>query len=202
MLAHVVLPSGTKRAATISLLVASIAQLLVCDAAHAQSKPPRWTTTTDVLREHEWGDATNNLLDIVTAMPDDKYVFRPVAAERTFGEIVGHIADVQFGFCDVANHHALKRESLEKTPAKDVVLRGLRASIAACDSAFDALSDARLSEGINGTTLADLFITMTGHTRRETGKLVAYLPIAGVKPPEIHYMLGRVWHTAGKSPKQ
>ena len=82
------------------------------------------------------------------------------------------------------------------TPDKDVVLRGLRASIAACDSAFDALADSPLGEPVNGTTLVDLFITMTGHTRRETGMLVVYLPIAGVKPPEIHCMLGRTWRAA------
>jgi uncharacterized damage-inducible protein DinB len=197
MLTQVVCPRSALYAAAISLVI--VGQALIPDVARAQGKPPRWTTTTDVLREHEWGDATNNLLDIVAAMPDDKYAFRPATVERSFGEIVGHIADVQFGFCDMANHHSLKRESLEKTPAKDAVLRGLRASIAACDSAFDALSDARLTEAISGTTVADLFITMTGHTRRETGKLVAYLPIAGVKPPEIHYMLGRVWRTAKPS---
>ena len=188
----------TRHVGTLMLSTVIACQVLACQTADAQTKTPRWTTTSEILREHEWGDEINNLLDIVAAMPDDKYAFRPVAPERSFGEIVGHIADVQFGFCDVANHRSVKRESLEKTPGKDAVLRGLRASIAACDSAFDALTDSRLGEPINGTTLVDLFITMTGHTRRETGKLVAYLPIAGVKPPEIHYMLGRTWRAAAK----
>ena len=174
------------------------ATLLVAGPIHRLDgqAPPKWTTTTDILREHEWGDATNNLLDIAEAMPDDKYSFRPNAQMRSFGEIVGHITDVQFGFCDAARSVKVDRGSWEKKPSKVDALAGLRASIAACDSAFDQLTDAKLTAVSGKTITADIFVTMLGHTRRETGKLVAYLPIAGVKPPEIHYMRGRAWRTA------
>lgn len=153
-------------------------------------------STTDVLREHEWGDAINNLLDIATAMPDSEYAFRPVPKMRSFGEIVGHITNVQFGFCDAARSLSTKRDDWEKSPQKSDALRGLRLSIAACDSAFDQLTDQRLTSPVSKTILADLFVTMLGHTRRETGKLVAYLPIRGVVPPEIHYQQGRKWRGA------
>jgi uncharacterized damage-inducible protein DinB len=176
-------------AVSVSMLIALAAP---ARPASAQQQP-KWTTTTDILREHEWGDETNNLLDIVMAMPDDKYAFRPNSQMRSFGEVVGHITDVQFGFCDAASGLKVDRGSWEKKPSKVDALQGLHASIAACDSAFDRLSDDRLNSVVGATTLSDLFITMLGHTRRETGKLVAYLPIAGVKPPEIHYMRGRVW---------
>jgi uncharacterized damage-inducible protein DinB len=153
---------------------------------------PQYATVTDVLREHEWGDATNNLLDIVAVMPDDKYSFRTTSA-RSFGEIVGHITDVQFGFCDAARNLTIDRGSWEKKPTKTDAVHGLRLSIAACDSAFDQLDDSRLTTVNQGAILADLFVTVLGHTRRETGKLVAYLRFAGVVPPKIHYMRGRAW---------
>src|SRR5215216_7069236 len=72
-------------------------------------------STTDVLREHEWGDAINNLLDIAAAMPDSDYAFRPTPKMRSFGEIVGHITNVQFGFCDAATGQtSVKRDDWEK----------------------------------------------------------------------------------------
>jgi uncharacterized damage-inducible protein DinB len=165
---------------------------------------PRYRTMTDVLREHEWGDEINNLLDVVAAMPDDKYAYRTKSA-RSFGEIVGHITDVQFGFCDAARNLKIDRgASWEKKPAKSDAIHGLRLSIAACDSAFDQLTDAKLTSTNGGTILGDLVVTVLGHTRRETGKLVAYLRFAGVVPPEIHYMRGRVWrhpNAAAPSPE-
>ena len=168
-------------AATASLFVPAV-------NVHAQ-QPLKFPTTTDVLREHEWGDAINNLLDIAAAMPDSDYAFRPTPKMRSFGEIVGHITNVQFGFCDAATGQtSVKRDDWEKLPQKTDAMRGLRLSIAACDSAFETLTDQRLT-----APLADLFVTMLGHTRRETGKLVAYLPMRGVVPPEIHYQQGRKW---------
>jgi uncharacterized damage-inducible protein DinB len=178
------------RSSCIAIVIATAAF-----ASYAGAQTPKWATTTEILREHEWGDAINNLLDIAAAMPADKYSFRPNAQMRTFGEIVGHITDVQFGFCDSARSLKTDRGSWEKRPSKAEALQGLRASMAACDSTFDQLTDARLTSTSGRTILADLVITMLGHTRRETGKLVAYLPIAGVKPPEIHYMKGRTWRT-------
>ena len=173
-------------AVAISLFVSAV-------NVHAQ-QPAKFRTTTDVLREHEWGDAINNLIDIVAAMPDSDYAFRPAPKMRSFGEIVGHITNVQFGFCDTAMGHAsVKRDDWEKLPQKTDAMRGLRLSIAACDSAFDSLTDQQLTAPASKTILADLFVTMVGHTRRETGKLVAYLPMRGVVPPEIHYQQGRKW---------
>jgi uncharacterized damage-inducible protein DinB len=176
-----------------AVLQASLTLAIAPTGAIAQ-RGITFRTTSDVLREHEWGDAINNLLDIAAAMPDSDYAFRPVSKMRSFGEIVGHITNVQFGFCDMARGiTSAKRDDWEKLPSKSDAIRGLRMSIAACDSAFDQLNDARLNEPTSKTILADLFVTVLGHTRRETGKLVAYLPIRGVTPPEIHYQQGRKW---------
>jgi uncharacterized damage-inducible protein DinB len=182
----------------LAALVSSLSLAIGASRATAQTVVT-FRTTSDVLREHEWADGINNLLDIVVAMPDSDFAFRPTSKMRSFGEIVGHITNVQFGFCDVARGiTAAKRDDWEKLPSKADAIRGLRLSIAACDSAFDRLTDARLSEPASKTILADLFVTMLGHTRRETGKLVAYLPIRGVTPPEIHYQQGRKWRAPAK----
>jgi len=41
--------------------------------------------------------------------------------------------------------------------------------------------------------VADALTTMMGHTRRETGKLVTYLRLVGVAPPEIKFRTSRSW---------
>jgi hypothetical protein len=177
-----------------SWIVGVLALLCLTSETAGAQRAAKWPSTTAVLREHAWGDAINNLLDIVEAMPDSEYGYKPTPKTRSFGEVVGHITNVQFGFCDAARGlRSTKRDDWEKRAKKDEALRGLRQSIVACDSAFDLLTDQSLTAPINSTILSDLFVTVLGHTMRETGKLVVYLPLRGIAPPEIHYQEGRKW---------
>lgn len=159
---------------------------------------PKFGTLTEVIRDHEWGDAISNLLDVVDAMPAEDFGYRPAPAMRSFGEIVGHIANVHYAFCDMVKGAPKdRREDLVTRPAKADAVAGLRASIAFCDDALDSLTDARLLERTTrGGLVGDAMITMTGHSRRETGKLVAYLTSKGLKAPEVIYQKGRRWRTA------
>jgi len=166
-----------------------------------QQSAPKFATLVDVIREHEWGDAVSNLLDIVEAMPDADYSYRPAPGMRSFGEIVGHIANVQFAFCDIVTGAPAKpaRDDWEKRPGKAESIRGLRQSIQFCDGVLDGMTGERLSTPTaRGGLIGDALITMNGHTRRETGKLVTYLTAKGHKAPAIVYQQGRRWRTAPK----
>lgn len=156
--------------------------------------PPRdeWDSVSDALRGHEWADAINNLLDVMRVMPDSLYEYRPTEEMRSFGGVVGHIADVHFYFCDrISERTGPDRNSLEEASSKEAVLKGLVDSIATCDIVFDSITDELLVA--DRALVADNLATMMGHTRRETGKLVTYLRLVRIEPPEIRYYAGRTW---------
>jgi uncharacterized damage-inducible protein DinB len=164
----------------------------------ASAQTPRFTTMVEVIRDHEWADAVSNLLDIMAAMPDSDYTWKPAATMRSFGEIVGHITSVQFRFCDaVGGAPPQPRADWEKRPSPSQARQGLMASLDRCDAVMDNLSDADLLRNTaQGGIVGDAFVTMTGHTRRETGKLVSYLTARGHKAPSVLYQCGRRWRPA------
>ena len=41
------------------------------------------------------------LLNSAERMPEENYSFKPTEAVRSFGQIVGHVADSQYSFCSI-----------------------------------------------------------------------------------------------------
>ena len=62
--------------------------------------------------------------------PEELYAFRPTPGVRSFGQIVGHIAEIQFVFCAAAKNEANPQpEEFEKTKStKAELVKSLRAS--------------------------------------------------------------------------
>jgi hypothetical protein len=59
-------------------------------------------------------------------MPEENYNFKPTEAARSYGQIVGHLADAQYNFCSLAlgeSNPGLKIEQTKTTKAdlKDAV---------------------------------------------------------------------------------
>src|SRR5687768_10013424 len=46
-----------------------------------------------------YGGVKSILLRTAEQVPEEHYSYRPTEAVRSFGQIVGHIADSQYGFC-------------------------------------------------------------------------------------------------------
>ena len=43
-----------------------------------------------------------NLVRSAEKMPEESYNFRPTDAVRSYSQIIGHLADAQYGFCSIA----------------------------------------------------------------------------------------------------
>src|SRR5580698_3455953 len=80
-------------------------------------------------------------------MPEANYSFKPVPEVRTFGQIVGHIADDQYFFCGTVKGEPLE-PAIEKTVTSkaDLVVQ-LKKSFASCDAVYDGFKDAHGREG-------------------------------------------------------
>lgn len=121
-------------------------------------------------------------------MPEEKYSYRPTPEVRTFGEIIGHVADSQFMFCALAKgEDSPSKESYEKVTTKAGLVAGLKASNAYCDDVYGTMTDARGAEmvkvfGQDMNRLGVLNFNM-GHDFEHYGNLVTYLRLNGMVPP-------------------
>ena len=121
-------------------------------------------------------------------MPEANYSFKPTPEVRSFGQLVGHVADASFMFCSQVLGQTNPTKDIEKTKASKADLVGaLKDGVAYCNKAFDGMTDAKGSEmmkflNFNIAKLTLLSIN-TAHTDEHYGNMVTYLRLKGIVPP-------------------
>src|SRR6266496_5935183 len=83
----------------------------------------------------------NNLMRAAEKMPDADYEFKASPDIRTFGALIGHVAQSQMGTCSAVNGAMKKSDAASKTAKADLVA-ALKAAFDECDKAYDSLTDA------------------------------------------------------------
>src|SRR5215471_8613270 len=69
----------------------------------------------------------NDVLKSAEEMPEENYSFKPVGTVRSFGELVGHVADAQYEFCGPVVGDGAKSPEIEKTKtSKADFIQGLK----------------------------------------------------------------------------
>jgi len=127
------------------------------------------------------------LITAAEGMPEEKYGFRPVEGVRTFGQIVGHAADANYGFCSSVlgkPNPGLKIEQSKTTKAE--LIAALKEAFVYCDQAYDALTDAtgaELMPGSTSTPKTGMLTVNIVHTIEHYGNLVTYMRMNGLVPP-------------------
>jgi hypothetical protein len=122
-------------------------------------------------------------------IPEGGYGFKPAPDTRTFGQLVGHIADYNYVFCAPARGgvNPMAGTTLESTASKARLLEVLAVSFAFCDEAFGALTDASalemVSQGANEVTRAGSLVPVLVHGYEEYGYSAVYARLLGVVPP-------------------
>jgi len=121
-------------------------------------------------------------------MPEENYSFKPVPEVRSFGELVGHLADSNNMFCGMILGEPRSTVSVEKTKtAKADLVQALKDAVAHCGKAYDAMTDARGLETANlmGNEFPKLTILSinSAHTDEHYGNMVTYLRLKGIVPP-------------------
>jgi uncharacterized damage-inducible protein DinB len=150
-------------------------------ALHGQSNP----LSADAKRA--FNGIKNNILKSAEKMPEENYSFKPAPTVRSFGQLVGHVADYHYIFCGPAIGES-KNPGIETTKkSKADLIAALKESMAYCDAIFDALTDAKAAEVVKvenrqRTRLAALY-TATTHDNEHYGNMVTYLRMKGMVPP-------------------
>lgn len=122
-------------------------------------------------------------------MPEENFGFKPVDSVRTYGQLLGHIADAQYTFCSIAlgeKSPATQKIEGTKTSKADLTA-ALKDAFAYCDKAYDGMTDATASQPVKMFTIESpklgvLFVNST-HTMEHYGNLVTYMRMKGVVPP-------------------
>src|SRR6202022_4416801 len=83
------------------------------------------------------------LVSSAEKMPDENYNFKPTEAVRSYGQILGHVADSQYLFCSMVLGEKNPAPKIEKTKtSKADLIASLKDAFAYCDKAYDGMTDA------------------------------------------------------------
>ena len=156
----------------------------------APQTPPtgqRFTLSGNMLRGY--AGLQRNLLEAAELMPEEHYSFKPTAETRPFGQLVAHIALSQFGGCAAlkgeTNPRANEKEEAARSKADLVGL--LKASIAYCDPALNALTDEAMVQlipvGANQAAKGLILASTNTHGNEMYGTMAVYLRLKGLVPP-------------------
>jgi len=173
-------------AALMVVPVALIGQDKTPAQAPAQSAPPANPITAS--EKGFYSFVSNAVVGAAQKMPEENYSFKPTPEVRSFGQLVGHVADASYMFCSLATGEATPAKDIEKTKtSKADLVAALKDAVAYCNKAFDSMTDAKGSQMVKfmNFDLAKLtvFSINTGHTDEHYGNMVTYLRLKGIVPP-------------------
>ena len=120
-------------------------------------------------------------------MPEENYSFKPTPEVRSFGQLVGHVADAQYEFCGPAKGEK-KETSVEKTAkTKADLVAGLKEAFSYCDAAYNSMTDANAADKVKffgrDMTKMGVLTFNTVHAEEHYGNMVTYLRMKGLVPP-------------------
>lgn len=135
-----------------------------------------------------YGISKTDILKSAEEMPEESYSFKPVATVRSFGELVGHVADAQYEFCGPIVADGAKSPEFEKNKtSKADLIDALKVGFAYCDKAYAGMTDSHAAEMVKffGRNLPKLSLLEfnISHNMEHYGNMVTYLRMKGLVPP-------------------
>jgi uncharacterized damage-inducible protein DinB len=127
------------------------------------------------------------LIAAAEQMPEEYYSYRPTEEVRTFGQIVGHVANALYLFCGtVSGGETQGPENYEERTTKAGLVEAIKGSFEMCDAVY-AIDDATaMGEveffGQTGTRLWVMTFNIA-HNWEHYGNLVTYMRANGQVPP-------------------
>src|SRR6266699_4368739 len=128
------------------------------------------------------------LLKSAEKMPVENYSFKPVDTVRSYGQIVGHVADAQYAFCSIALGEKNPAPNIEHTKtSKAELIAALNAAFAYCDKAYDGMTDATAAQTIklfgNDAPRLSALTVNNMHDLEHYGNLATYMRMKNIVPP-------------------
>ena len=169
------------------LMTCTTAMILTAAMLAAQTPAPADTGYAASVRSR-WNAVKRNVAASAAAMPEAGYSFKPTPDVRSFGELIGHLANEHYLLCGPIKGEKNPKEAVdfEKTSAKADLVKAINESIAYCDSAYAVKDSAALTTphtaGRSDTPFSSMVLNVT-HDSEHYGNIVTYLRLKGIVPP-------------------
>jgi uncharacterized damage-inducible protein DinB len=157
-------------------------------ALHSQAPPAASSNPISASEKGFYNLVSGYVIAAAEKMPEQNYSFKPTPEVRSFGQLVGHVADAQYFFCSTATGEPSPMKDIEKSKtSKAHLVAALKDAVAYCNKAYAGMTDAQGSETVkfmnyDAARLAVLSVN-SAHTDEHYGNMVTYLRIKGVIPP-------------------
>src|SRR5712691_9959643 len=165
-----------------NIVIAVAATFVAAGALNAQTMDP---LSIDAKQAYE--KVKSNILASAEKMPEENYSFRPAPRVRTFGQILGHLAEEQYIYCGAVKGEQKAVDAEKTKPLKADLMAVLREAYAYCDAAYNGLTDATavqmVRRGQGERTKLGILWRNTIHNESHYGNLVTYMRIKGLTPP-------------------
>jgi uncharacterized damage-inducible protein DinB len=162
------------------------AALLAQEKPQAQAAPPANPITAS--EKGLYSFVSGAVVGAAQKMPEENYSFKPTPEVRSFGQLVGHVADASYMFCSQVMGEANPGKNIEKTKtSKADLVAAIKDGVAYCNKAFDTMTDAKGTEMVKlfsfNIAKLSLFSLNTAHTDEHYGNMVTYMRLKGIVPP-------------------
>ncbi len=177
-----------------ALLLAAIGMSLPVCAQNVMKKEavkPPDSRSQAVLAQ--WNDIGRKLTAMAEDFPEDKYDFKPNAAERTFSEQLLHAAGVTYFFTNALMGKELPKEENPKRQefkSKAEIAAYVEKAFADGAAAIRAKGDKGMSDLVidpfehKQVRVSDYACGFIEHSGEHYGQLVVYYRVLGLVPPE------------------
>ena len=128
------------------------------------------------------------LLRSAEKMPEENYKFKPIDTVRSYGQVVGHVADAQYLFCSIALGEKNPTPKIEQTKtSKADLVAALKDAFAYCDKAYDGMTDASATQMVklfgNDAPKLGVLTVNNMHNLEHYGNLATYMRLKSIIPP-------------------
>jgi len=178
--------------------IAFAAVVLAAPLAFAQPKPPEMDPKNPISSslKGNYERVKKFIIGAAEEMPPADYAFKPTPEVRSFGQLIGHVADASYMFCGAAKKETKPpvKASIEKTvTTKDALKKALADAFAYCDAVYADGKDAALSTPISlfGNDKMLKFQALdinVAHDNEHYGNIVTYLRLKKHVPPSSQGM--------------
>lgn len=163
--------------------IAVFAAFALVSAPAAAQNPT--TSVGSVKPLYEMGK--NYLVRAAEQMPEADYGFKPTPEVRSFGQLIGHVANAHFMFCAMATgQESPNPRNLEELTAKAELVTALKESAEFCDQAY-TMADAHAMDPVTvfGMPMNKLAVLVFNavHDWEHYGNIVTYMRLKGMVPP-------------------
>ncbi len=180
----------------LALAIPAAAQMATSGQAPAQQTAPQPPPPLSTWLKNYYTGSRNYLARAAEKMAEENYGMRPGSQQevRTFGQILGHVINGNYGYCSRAKGEANPNQGkdAEKLATKAEIVKALNDALAYCDAVFNAQTDASLMETVTNTApngrqtqaiRLTFLISDVAHNNEHYGNLVTYFRIKGIVPP-------------------